>query len=395
MAYFPHAYQKTFLALDAVNATGTTTASLNKGAFAVCNASTYTSLDDTAIPGVQQLIFAQGSLHDVDKLGPFHGGYKESVKSKGINPKYVSNMWKSAASAEIPATMTVDAEGDCFKCGVERYLRLDIKGSPALRFLGRNAYFVADWTEYCCADEQTALDPFVVLEHWGLQIISDPLVSPFVGATIYEWDSDNEEWVEVAYTLNGQASSFGVAGAVAAHTPTVNTHGKFRLELTAKTTAQVSTHFGDCGFRATDHYELEPVQLFASELDETGDPCNVACTTIATTVGVQQRGSGESIIRQLILSNRYDQDPFQQDARMREILNETAFNVNRTGSYDSYYLLHSVPRKSNPSGTMDNDQYLLHIAVESGAAHQANLETLLTAIAVEAGVDVAGALQAL
>ena len=50
---------------------------------------------------------------------------------------------------------------------------------------------------------------------------------------------------------------------------------------------------------------------------------------------------------------------------MREILDEVAFNVDRTASYNLYHLLHSVPRKSNPSGTMDNDQYLITIAVLS------------------------------
>jgi hypothetical protein len=159
--------------------------------------------------------------------------------------------------------------------------------------------------------------------------------------------------------------------------------------LTAKTTTQISTHFGDCGFRPTDHYELEPIQLFADELDETGDACTVQCTTIASTVGTQKKGSGESVIRQLILSNRYEQDPFQQDARMREILNEVAFNVDRTASYNLYHLLHSVPRKSNPSGTMDNDQYLISIAVDStDATTNARIDDLLVDLGKAAGLFV-------
>jgi hypothetical protein len=392
MAYFPHAYQKTFLALGAVNATGTTTASLNKGDFAVCNASTYTSLDDSSIAGVSQVIFAQGSLHDVDKLGPFHGGYQESVKSKGINPKYVSAAWKSVSSAEVAATLTVEAEGDCFACGAERYLRLDVKGSPALRFLGRNAYFVADWTEKCCVDGQSTVDPFVVLETWAKQIINDPLVTPFVTVGLEEWDTVNSVWVAVDYVVGVDPSSIYDPKATAVHTVTTQSHGKFRIVVTANLTSVVSTHFGDAGFRPTDHYELEPVQLFASEVDETGDACNVICTSIASTIGTQKTGTGESVIRQLILNNRYDQDPFQQDSRMREILNETAFNVDRTASYDLFYVLHSVPRKSNPSGTMDNDQYLLCVATEAGGPAVADVEALITALAVEAGVDNGGAL---
>ncbi len=377
MAYFPHAYQKLLLAKSAEAAAGVASSALSAGEVGLLDATTYQSVAIAAQAGgpatsltAPMYILAQGSLHSVDKLGPFHGGYQESVKSKGINPKYVSAIWKSDAAAEVAATLTVEAEGDCFKCGVERYLRLDVKGSPALRFLGRNAYFVADWTEYCCATGQTTIDPYVVLSKWAEQIAGDPLVSPFVTAVVQKWDTVNEEWI----------SSAG-------HTVTTSSHGKFRIVLTAKTTTQISTHFGDAGFRPTDHYELEPIQLFADELDETGDACTVQCTTIASTVGTQKKGSGESVIRQLILSNRYEQDPFQQDARMREILNEVAFNVDRTASYNLYHLLHSVPRKSNPSGTMDNDQYLISIAVDStDATTNGRIDDLLVDLGKAAGL---------
>ena len=367
MAYFPHAYQKLLIA-NSVAGAGVPSSALAKGELALLNAADYVSVATAAAP-INQYILAQGSLHDADKLGPFHGGYKESVKSKGINPKYVSDVWKSSASAEVVATVTVEAEGDCFDCGTERYLRLDVKGSPALRFLGRNAYFVADWTEKCCVAGQTSVDPFVVLSTWADQINGDPLVSPFVSAVVEMWDTNTSAWV----------SSVG-------HVATTQGHGKFRILITGKTTSAVSTQFGDAGFRPTDHYELEPSQLYASEVDETGDACNVICTTIARTDATQSRGSGESVIRQLILSNRYGQDPFQQDSRMREILNETAFNVDRTASYDMFYVLHSVPRKSNPSGTMDNDQYLIAIAAVAGSPAVGILDSILLDLGKQAEI---------
>jgi hypothetical protein len=45
------------------------------------------------------LILASGSVHGQftggkDKVGPFHGGYTESVKSKMINPKYISAFYR-------------------------------------------------------------------------------------------------------------------------------------------------------------------------------------------------------------------------------------------------------------------------------------------------------------
>ena len=35
--------------------------------------------------------------------------------------------------------------------------------------------------------------------------------------------------------------------------------------------------------------------------------------------------------------------------------------ISRAAKYYVYNILHSVPRKANPSGTMDNDQYLIKI----------------------------------
>jgi len=34
--------------------------------------------------------------------------------------------------------------------------------------------------------------------------------------------------------------------------------------------------------------------------------------------------------------------------------------------YDSYYILHSVDRKTNPSGLYDNDLYLIQVSVPRG-----------------------------
>ena len=113
--YFNHAYQKTLIATDIYSATaagfytdstapGNKTTDIPAGTVAVVASLNTTSLggpaantviDTTGAVGytLQQLpmvYLAQGSINTVDKLGPFAGGYKESVKTKGINPKYVS-----------------------------------------------------------------------------------------------------------------------------------------------------------------------------------------------------------------------------------------------------------------------------------------------------------------
>lgn len=372
MAYFPHAYKKTFVAASvqlAPNA-GDKTDDLTAGQLALASYKSGDLLPGGTVTASDVVMLAMGSYHANDKIGPHHGGYTESVKSKGINPKFISRLYHAPAQSSVAAQVTVEAEGDCFGCGVERYLRIDVKGSPALRFLGRNSYFVADWTEKCCVAGQTSVDPFVVLSTWADQINGEPLVSPFVQASVEMWDAVNSVWVSAA-----------------GHVATTSNHGKFRIVLDG---AYVDTKFGDCSFRPTDFYEKEPVIILASELDETGDACNVACTTITETATAKQgRGFGESVLREVILSNRYAQEPFSNDARIREILEDTALgSVDRNGSYDLFYVLHSIPRSYNPSGMHNSDQYLLCIAAEAGSAAAADALTVLNDLGAASGVAV-------
>jgi hypothetical protein len=371
MAYFPHAYKKVFVAASVETAALQKSHQLAAGELALLD-KTFTSVAAGAAVAGGLYYLAQGSYHTTDKLGPFHGGYQESVKSKGINPKFISKVWTVAAAAPTNAILTVEAEGDCFECGVERYLRLDIKGSPALRFLGRNAYFVADWTNYCCATGQETVDPYTVLSTWAEQISNDPLVSPFVQAVVEMWDAEANE---------GDGAWVSSAG----HTVTTEDHGKFRIKLTG---AYVDTKFGDCSFAPNDFYEREPVQLLASEIDETGNACNVACTTITEVQrGEQGNGFGETVLREFILSNRYAQEDFQTDPRMREILNDIALTgVSRTATYKAFNILHSIPRSYNPSGMHNSDQYLLTIYAVDGSAAATAVNAILIDLADAAGL---------
>lgn len=381
MAYFPHAYKKTFVAASAQTvatvATVPATVNLAAGQFGLFDHKTGATIDLGAYAG-EVVMLAMGSYHGNDKIGPHHGGYKESIKSKGINPKFISRLYHAPYQASVAAQVTVEAEGDCFGCGVERYLRIDVKGSPALRFLGRNSYFVADWTEKCCVAGQTSVDPYVVLKTWTDQVNGDPLVSPFVEASVEMWDTNTSTWVAITYDAQGNPTN---------HTVTTQAHGKFRIVLDG---AYVDTKFGDCSFRPTDFYEKEPVIILASELDETGDACNVACTTITeTSTAKQGRGFGETVLRDVILSNRYAQEPFSTDARIREILEDTSLgSVDRNGNYDLFFILHSIPRSYNPSGMHNSDQYLLCIAAENGSQAATDALALLVALDSAAGVGV-------
>jgi hypothetical protein len=317
---------------------------------------------------------AQGSYHTTDKLGPFHGGYQESVKSKGINPKFVSKVWTVDAETATAATATIETtSGEVFAKGEPVYLRVDIKGSPALRFLGRNSYFVADYTVECQAGN--TVEPAAVLLEIAAQITTDNLVGPFVQATVQNYDPAAGGGAGAWVTVTAPAGS------------ATGSHLKARLILTG---AYVDTTFGDCSFAPTDFYEKEPVQILLGELDETGSACGTGNFTAPVIVaGKQGNGFGETVLREFILSNRYAQEDFQTDPRMREILNDIALTgVSRTATYKAFNILHSIPRSYNPSGMHNSDQYLLTIYAVDGSTAADNVQEILDALEVASGVDV-------
>jgi len=100
--------------------------------------------------------------------------------------------------------------------------------------------------------------------------------------------------------------------------------------------------------------------------------------------------SGETVVRSLILSDRYMQNPYNQgnadSSRIREIEGSSVIrdSVNRSSLYKVFYLQHSVPRFNNPSGVFDNDQYLYEIFVVPGSAADANLTAMWAAISAQA-----------
>ena len=157
------------------------------------------------------------------------------------------------------------------------------------------------------------------------------------------------------------------------------------LELTS---AYVETKFGNATFTVTDNYDLEPLRIFTSFTDDTGNPNQPQCFGKAiTSNGVtyyageeiqtiaQTQGIGETILRELILTGKYRQEAFGDGThidqfRMREIeANPGVMDMmtlsNRNSLYNKLCILHNVPRFNNPTTTFDNDQYLIEIAVPS------------------------------
>tara|TARA_R110002126_G_scaffold12870_1_gene55309 strand:+ start:1855 stop:3528 length:1674 start_codon:yes stop_codon:yes gene_type:complete len=248
-----------------------------------------------------------------------------------------------------------------YLCGETYSLRLDVKGSPALRFLNHNAYSTQDAYTGCCpagAIAPVAVDSTEVMILWANGLTNDPIVGPFVQIVVQAEDGTllyapgtSAAWLaaEGAITWNNYVSPGHVVGACAG------------LILNG---AYVDTKFGDCTFQLSDFYEKEPVKLYASEVDYNGDPCAFTTLCVVTECqGLQVQGLGETVVRDMTMSESYRQNFLASDFRIREITqgNQIISSVDRSALYFRYMLQHNVPRNYNPSGTFDADQYMLEV----------------------------------
>lgn len=538
MAYFPHAFQKMLVAKEGFLTTaGTASIALAGGTVGLFNAQTNLSIvlsGSTSYTANPLAYLAQGSLHTTDKIGPFHGGYQESIKSKAINPKYVSKFYVSEPLAPAVDIQTITESGS-LPCNTTYRLRLDIKGSPALRFLTHNAYMTVDGFTGCCTQTSGVndpVDPTQVLLQWAWQIENSPIISQFIKPTVFNrvfttapgtfatasvtagtaltfsattnlaagqrviltptatssctgtiagntftvGTAASNTIFSVGQTLAGTGVTSGtkivalvsggggtgsvftvnISQAVASgttitsadpiivyidsawtsgaatlkaatnwYTPSATTINNVSFSGTPKvytkvpttrdlnnlftyafatgatnptnveTTlelqgAYVDTVFSDCSFNPMDHTEFQPIDIIPTFVDYTGNACSVSNFAVKETQqGLQGRGFNETIARELILAKRYLQEPWQQDPRKREVLNDTTLSdITRNGTVSrsfSYHLLHSVPRKANPSGMFDADQYLIKIPV---AARSSDFELgILTWLNAAANYD--------
>ena len=391
MAYFNHAFQKAFVGTQgftdlSLGQLGTPGNILTTGDFAFVDPKTWDIINIATAPtGCCPLILAAGSLYSKDKVGS-HGGYLESNKSKIINPKYINRFYRvdpNVAQQNVInigfTPFTAEDGGTCereFLCDETYSLRIDVKGSPALRFLNHNAYLTVEAYTGCCPTGSiapVATDGTLVMIQWAQAIVGEILpntivnsartvISPFVLPVVTA--EDNSLWYAPGTDTTGFVAPAGytIGGTWDNYVSPGNTPGQYAgITLFG---AYVGTDFSDCTFQTSDFFEKEPVKLYASLVDYAGAPCEFEGLCVVTEcTGLQAMGLGESVARDVILSERYRQNFFATDFRIREVTqgNEILNTINRTAFYTRYYLQHSVPRFNNPTGTFDNDQYLLEV----------------------------------
>ena len=370
MAYFNHAFIKCFNP----TAVGTgATKDLAPGEIALVDSTTWSTVGQSVN---KPSYIAMGSYHTQDNIGnnPGHGGYSESGKSKMINPKYVTRIYSTVCQDAKQSQTCISVAADCVPCGEALFVRLDVKGSPALRFLNHNAYATTDSGNICCtATGQTFIDPSAALVENIKQLLEDPIVSPFFEvAEIVIEDS------------NGVATATyaDIAAYEAGHTVSTDPVGDDVNVKVCLRGAYVDTKFGDCSFDTRDFYGKEPVTLIGSVLDETGDPCS-DCGVVTNSPGLMQQTSGETVLRDILMTESYMQSPYNQgnpdSARIREIEGSDAIlaSVNRSALYKVFVIQHSVPRFNNPTGVFDNDQYLYKLYAECGSQSESDLQNFV------------------
>jgi len=377
-----------------ITGTGVTTTELSElptGYFGFFDAKTYESIDLSNY-SCCPLILASSSVLQKDKIGPFHGGYRETNKSKVINPKYVQQVYRVDQCVPKQAVVSVGytpqtSAGDldpnmfqggttdatcCFEflCGETYYLRIDVKGSPALRALNHNAYqTLSAYTGCCSGPTPTPVNSTLVFIEWAKALIINNYLKDFVLPVVF--DEAGNPWYAPGTTVDPIS---GIPGSVTsaqwwtAYDSTIphvdGACGGLRLFG-----AFVETKFGNCTFQVTDFFEKEPIKIYASMVDYTGDPCVFEGICVYNDcLGLQGMGFGEQVVRDLIRAESYLQNFFHSgDFRVREITQgyDITSAIDRNALYTRYYILHSVPRFNNPTGTFDNDRYLLEIITEA------------------------------
>jgi hypothetical protein len=508
--YFPNAFKKTFLAGTSTGSisysTSATTSALAAGEVGLYD-QTYANIGSVSgVPTVNTPFYiVMGSYFTSDKISPALGGYKESVKSKLINPKYVTRFFTVAAKKPQQQVVKIALTNAGLPQDTTVRLRVDVKGSPALRFLSHNIYRTMDAYTGCpdTTNPTYLVDPITTLLAWKDQINASPYLNNMIQARVYKLvttlsatgavtattaqttipmssttavlvgqhvvgtgipanafvttvtantsivikypvqataptigaavsmkfysDLYNDVTAQGLPTIVGTATYIagtgtqtGVGGSAVvsngiATGATIATSASGALIYTAAanaasftndcmlelTAAYIETKFGSCTFTPTDMYDIAPLNIYTSVTDESGDPCLVSVFGTVGALGnatevqapIQASGIGETVLRDLILSDRYAQIAYPDSShvdhlRMREIEADPALaTIDRNGFYDKIYLLHSVPRFYNPTGSFDNDQYLVEIVVPTGS----DVSDLTTRISNLLKVNTAGA----
>lgn len=194
MSFYGHAFHKVFIGTGAVRTTGKPE-NLISGEIGLFDPKTWNALSllDVSNLSHREVLVGQGSWHTKDSLTPFIGGMKMPNYSRKINGRYVSKFYVDYPTRSKAAVWTVGYNGvsDCQPitgdCDTTYTIRVEVKGSPAFRYMNHSVYHDFSVHTGCCTDCDTGdcsttVDPQMIADDLVRQINSEPNMKHFVKA---------------------------------------------------------------------------------------------------------------------------------------------------------------------------------------------------------------------
>lgn len=278
-------------------------------------------------------------------------------------------------------TASIDEDELCEKqylCGEVYNFGIEIKRSPALRFMNHNIYQTLGVSTGCCdGDTPTAVDPTLVYIELAKQIVENSQLKDFVAPVVF--DTDGNAWYAPGTTVTLDGTDTAVESTSYWTEYDTSTWDGSSMQAGIRLYgAYIDTKFGNCSFKVSDFYEKEPIRFSLYLTDMDGQPCEFSQLCSYTECeGLTGEGYGESVIRDVLLDELYAQNPFHCDVRLREVLEEDSVYdiIDRNEMYTQYYIAFNIDRKQNPTSVHNNDQYLLEIITKERST---SLETFLT-----------------
>lgn len=416
---FPYSFRKAYLANPVGGAlvvqTSGTTDVVKKGQFGFCVAPNGIEGSFISSATTTTVKLVTGSWHTKDSISQFYGGLQAPLYSKAIDFRRVTRFIKSIAAVATQQIVAIgwdetsgSSVGPVFYCGLPYTLRLDFLGSPALRLLNHQIYVEIPAFGGCCGTDcssgctSTAVDAACIMLQWKDFMLSTeiPYLQQFFLPQVFIKSGSTKLEVfsaaDVAAGRNIDASGTTQAAYTCNTANPATVVASFQL-----TGAYVDTKFGNCTFAPTDYFEVEPIFVQASLVNQDFTPCAYN-TTINTSVPnmftvlqvpVYPKGLGEQVVREMILSQSYRQEYLAtantQDAlRMREIEDDVTIPyVNRQAYYDSIAIVYNISRPNNSQQVHDDDQYCEIIYLPTGTS-TTTFTTLFQACLTAAGSNV-------
>lgn len=361
----------------------------------------------TTVTGTSDVTLGYGSFHTITGIGPNYFGLEDALMSKTIRWANVTNfeykighpLQNQIVSFGWNPTVTsgAGAVGPQFYCGLDYTLYLGYTGDAVFAALNKEGYSHLQANGGCCPSTctsgctGTAVDAAYVLLQWKDRITQNPLILPFLTPHVFVLSGGVA--VEVYDTYDNSLNS-----ALPIYVPNTSNPASVVAGL------QINVGYtGALPFQYTwdpfDRYEYSPIWVTGSLIQGNGNQC-AWTTTMNSTVpnmfaDITQAltgnpmgpwvQSGEGILRDVILSLYYRQQPFGNSLndtdtmRTREIENAIAQSVIvQSGVYDQVVLTFNAVGVSNqyPTSTKDRDQY--HIIID--VLHGTNVTALTTYI---------------